>query len=356
VGLAFLWVAFAQPALAMDTDAVVSSLCDADVVALGELPSHGEAAVQEMRASITHELIEQCGFQRVLFESAAIEFFSLEKDAMTRANSDNALGGFLSSDNLAPFRAWLFDKVTAGKVSVSGIDDQIGASSQFSRTFLPALIARASGQPECGRAVERNLFWRYGDAAPYDVSEQFLLFSCLASIRGDTLSPEESFAVEVLLRLYARQAGIEAFGTRDASMATIALWHLEKDRALKTIIWSANTHIAEATGPSGITPMGQRLATELGDHYRSVAFTVLDGETARMGASPSALEALPPHSLEQGAARDASGALSYIYDDRLRQQDGSPSRLMGGVKEADWSRMFDGVVVLPETCPPSYSR
>ena len=351
--LSAVWSASASANLPNFT---TTSLCDARVVALGELPSHGEAAVQEARASITRELVERCGFEQVLFESTAVEFLSLNHGDATQRKLDNALGGFLNSDNLRGFREWLLDRIVQGTLVVGGIDDQVGASAEYSRATLPALVREASGAGECGAAVERNLFWRYDDLAPYDASEKYLLFSCLARSAGRGRTAEGGFAIDALLRLYGREASIDAFGTRDSSMATSALWHVLRDPSPKTIIWAANTHIAKAQGPMGTVPMGHYLSSDLGNAYKAVGFTVLDGESGRLGRDPHPLDPLPPNSLEHRLLKGANGGRSYGAEDALARHAWLSSRILGEIGEADWSQLFDGVVVIPATKAPSYSE
>lgn len=336
---------------------ITGHLCNAQVVGLGELPTHGEAQAHVLKARIARQLVEQCGFTLLLFEAPLYEFTSIDQAEDPAIALDAAIGGFWTSIELTDFRNWLSREYARGALQLGGIDDQIAASSVHSRSVLPRLIADASGMPECAEAVRRNLFWHYGSQFPYDAGERYLLHSCASlSARTGHLSGRESLFVQNLSRLYARQAGlIPAFPGRGDSLALNAQHHIKAHGDPKTIIWAANTHVARY-GRQGLT-LGSRFAQVYGTGYAALGITALTGSSARAGGRAAELAELPTASLEHRALAAISPgftAPAVLAADDLLAFDYSVSRLVSGNESQPWSTLFDVVVVLERVSPPRF--
>ena len=97
---------------------LVKTVCERQIVVLGELPSHGEGRTFQAKASIVRRLVEECGFNALLFESPIYDFLGLQ-DAITKGQAtlsqlDRAIGRFWLTRELSDWRQWLFQQTTNG--------------------------------------------------------------------------------------------------------------------------------------------------------------------------------------------------------------------------------------------------
>jgi erythromycin esterase-like protein len=100
--------------------------------------------------------------------------------------------------------------------------------------------------------------------------------------------------------------------------------------------------------------MGARLPARLGDRLAAVGFTALGGHSSMAGQPRVALPPAPAGSLE---ARATEGGVAWAYLDAaaLRTIGRVPSRLLGSsFASADWSTLFDAVVVFREEVAPTF--
>ena len=149
VGVATVPVpAFAQHRDATSAEgASCTRLCKKQIVVLGELPSHGEARAFQAKARIVQRLVEDCGFDAVLFESPIYDFLEFQRAAAagsaTPAQLDRSIGRFWLTRELAEWRQWLFQRARNALV-LGGLDDQVSVTSDYARDlagiggFLPA--------------------------------------------------------------------------------------------------------------------------------------------------------------------------------------------------------------------------
>jgi erythromycin esterase-like protein len=124
------------------------------------------------------------------------------------------------------------------------------------------------------------------------------------------------------------------------------------------IVWTANVHAARAaesvTGP--VRPLGDELRAEYGDRWAGIAFTSLGGAYGRGSSTP--IPVASPDSLEARALAGRNAAVRYLPAAALAEfgaVDASPLDYDKAVR-ADWSLLFDGVVVLREEKPLSKDR
>jgi erythromycin esterase-like protein len=383
---------------------VVASVCSKRVVLLGELPEHGHARGFGVKARIVEGLVARCGFRAVLFEAGSYDFFGLERAIATtrRASSGTAapaagdartdslelalaraIGGLWWTRELAGWRRWLVHEMVAGRVAVGGLDDQPSATAAYARATLPGLVGAAlppARAAECQEAVTRYLGWKYGKAQPYDSAERARLADCArlaadrASAAGDAAArpaarrTPDQVMLDDLASYFARERANAERGAeapdRDLVMARhLAWWAARLPRDAKVVVWTATTHAARASGahavlPLGVPPLGARLAESRGDGLAVIGFTALGGAWSRAGQPSKPLDPLPPDALEAralaaGAARDTA---EWAWLDRaaLRALGPAPSRLFGKVVTADWSTVFDGVVVIRDEAVPTF--
>lgn len=353
---------------------VADAVCDKRVVLLGELPEHGEARGEGVKARIVQQLVSRCGFRAVLFESGTYDFIGLERSiaAKPRAPKDSlelalarAIGGLWWTRELSEWRRWLLDEAVAGRLTLGGIDDQVSATAAYAKATLPELVAAAappSRAAECRAAVIRYLTWGYTDAQPYDGREQSRLAECsrLAADRAPAgQRSADAIMLDDLASFFARENGAanrttSAAADRDDVMARhVAAWIARLPRDAKVVVWTASVH-ASRVAPS----MGSHLAAQLGDQLAAVGFTALDGQWGRSGREPQALASLPAASLEaRSLAKVGKGeATDWVYLDRraLRSLGKAPSRILGKITDADWSSAFDGVLVIRTETPPAF--
>jgi erythromycin esterase-like protein len=345
-------------------DRLVTATCAKQVVLLGELPSHGEAHAFDVKSRVVDRLIAQCGFTAVLFEAPVYDFVGLgraiEARTATQENLDNAIGRFWWTRELAPWRRSLFEAATARRVTLGGLDDQVGITSRYARATLPALVASASPAPraaECRDAIDRHLNWTYDATHPFDDAERQRFYTCAqdAATAAATL-PSLDASDRAMLESLARYAGRQrADGTpgRDASMFRTLQWHLERLPAnSRVVVWTATVHAAKQRGTWPEMPLGALAAERWNDRVAAIGFTAAKGTTAMAGRPARSLTPAEPGSLEATATRDTTWAL--LDATALRGLGQVPSRLLGGVRSATWADSFDAVVVIGEEIAPTF--
>jgi erythromycin esterase-like protein len=353
----FAAAAQAQAPPAMDgvVAQVVQATCARPIVLLGELPSHGEAQAFRIKAAVVERLIDQCGFDAVLFEAPIYDFIGFQAGgaSATPAQLDNAIGRFWLSRDLADFRKRLFERATHGAVRVGGLDDQVSVTSEYARAALPARFAG-----ECATTVTRNLRWTYDDAHPFDDAEKSRLRQCAhaardASGRGDAASQMmlDNFASYV-----DRQVGAAGARTRDETMAGNLAWYRAQLPAdAKIVVWTASVHAARTRGTLKFEPLGALLAEREADDVAAIGFTAFGGLSSMAGRPAQALAEAPPASLEARATSDGK-PVRFINASGLRKLGITQSRLLGAFSAAAWSEYFDGVVVIRSETAPVFDR
>jgi erythromycin esterase-like protein len=169
-------------------DRAIQAACTKRVVALGELPSHGEARAFELKAAIAQGLVARCGFNAVLFEAPQYEFEFIQRPdpaaLVAERALDDAITPFWMVDALDGWRAWLSKQAAEKSLHVGGLDDQPGATSILTRSTLPDLIADAlpvSDRAWCRATAARHLRWRYDPEHPFDAAEKARLHGCARS-------------------------------------------------------------------------------------------------------------------------------------------------------------------------------
>jgi erythromycin esterase-like protein len=362
--------AWAQPTGTLTIEAqVAEAVCEKKIVVLGELPSHGEARGFQAKARIVERLVNRCGFDAVLFEAPIYDFLGLQEalaeDRAVPAQLNRAIGGFWVTRGLSAWRRWLFDQAIDGQLLLGGLDDQVSATSDFARATLPGLVARsvpAQSASECQQAVARNLSWRYSAEQQFDEAERIRLQRC-ARVAADALARGtehgvgaiEQVMIENLASLYDRQFSLAA-RDRDEVMYRNLRWHNDRMPAeSKFVVWTATVHAARQQGERENKPLGTWLSEEWGDRLAVFGFSAFSGQSSRAGSPSQPLPAAPPGSLE-ALTTIADTAWVYLNTSALREIGVVPSRLFGKFTSADWSVLFDGVLVIREEIAPVFEQ
>lgn len=355
-----------QPDIESVVANVADAVCDKRIVLLGELPSHGEARAFEAKAGIVRRLVERCGFDAVLFEAPIYDFIGFAEDGAQyerlAAQLDRAIGRFWLTRELADWRAWLFSRATEGGLVVGGVDDQVSVTSDYARATLPSLVAAASPRERaaaCEETVARHL-WRYDAATLFDEAEQARLQRC-ARQAADAAAPADGsrrtsrqVMLENLANYMDRQVRVSGAPDRDAAMFPNTTWHLERLPAgSRVVIWTATVHASRARGSLPSQPLGAWLVGSFGAEVAAVGFTALGGSSSMAGQPPKPLAEAPAGSLE-ARALEGGAPFAFLTAADLRRIGSAPSRLFGRLAEADWSALFDAVVVIREEVPPTF--
>jgi len=364
-----------SPAWAMQADPdaiaarVADAVCDKQVVILGELPSHGEALAFQAKAEIVERLVDQCGFDALLFEAPMYEFAGfqegVEQQSAVASQLDRAIGRFWWTRELTEWRRWLFHRATERALVLGGLDDQVSVTSDYARATLPGLVAAFSplrDAAECEEAVTRHLYWRYDTGRPFDEPEKIHLRRCVraaadAFVRtaGNRDTPRQAM-LESFASYVDRQGGARAPTDRDETMYRNALWYIGRMPAgSKVIIWTATVHAARQQGGLRQQPLGARLAAQWEGRLAAVGFTAYAGWSSMAGQPGKPLPVAPPGSLE-ARSTEVDVPWAYLNASALRSIGKVPSRLLGDFTEDDWSAYFDGVVVIRHEVAPVFDQ
>lgn len=337
-------------------DAVVADLCDKRVVLLGETGDHGSGATQALKGALAMRLIDECGFDSVLFESGIYDFLAGPK---TRAELEAAIGGLWAHPEAST--SWipgLLDRVTRRGVVVAGLGGQVSATAKYARTELPSLLSeRPSGGREtaCRAALERYMRWDYDEANPYSDAVRGELARCVDGAIGGFVAGSPKW---VMARSFG--ATLEPrfdFNARDRLLFENFRWHRARlGASSKSIVWVATVHAAKGfrqiPGLDELVPLGSLVHAELGDRAAAIGFSAHAGSWARGDKPPTPIPVAAPGTLEQVAA--PTGDFRYLDRAALARLGPIAARPLSHDKvvTADWSQVLDGLIVIHQERPP----
>lgn len=355
---------------------LLGDLCSRQVVLLGEDANHGSGRTLEIKAALVRRLIDDCGFDAVLFESQLYDFLALNRSfasqSATPAQLADAIGGLWSTTReIDPLVPYLFRQASSGRVKLFGLDPQVGgATGWFTQQHLPAQLA-ASLAPVRRKVCERTLLqltrWQYDEATPYDEAARTRLRGCLAAI-GAALASLPANTVTAQLQLQARNvsgylamADDTSGSLRDRLMYQNFQWfRAQYPQYPKIIIWTATVHAVKAgvTDTTATMPMGALLHPSLGQRAAVIGFSALAGSYARQGRPPSELSRAAVGTLEQRVMADVDGELQYVDMRQLDALGAITARPLnyGTPLAVRWSTLLDGLLVLREERPPDFVR
>ena len=115
---------------------VTRDLCGREIVMLGESATHGDGHTEAFKVALVERLVNECGFDNVVFEASHYEFINLARRLRTEQTVSaeqvfSATKGFWRSDReFQPLIPFLLAKAQSGQISLGGMDDQLGEVGQ----------------------------------------------------------------------------------------------------------------------------------------------------------------------------------------------------------------------------------
>ncbi|HET6587343.1 MAG TPA: erythromycin esterase family protein [Oleiagrimonas sp.] len=352
----------------IEMDRVVHAVCRKEIVLLGEDSSHAGATTIAVKVRLVKRLVNECGFRGVVFESQFYDMLNFEHDvadgSATRQQLADAVGAVWSRyPSFAPLMDWLFRETDAGRVHVAGMDPQVGGvTAYYSQKQLPADLSSVlvgTRRTECESIISRHDRWEYDDSHPFGAVALRHLRSCLRDIDHwlEAMEQRASPSLRAMANSYTnylRFAGGGGRGRRDRAMYE----NLKRIRArwpngTRVIIWCASVHAAKSLKAltSDMRPLGSYVHKALGTRAAAIGFSALTGSYGHVGGHgmPRSLSAVASDSLEACAfASGAPGALHFLDQAQLKAMGKVPARALayGKSHTLDWSKLFDGIIVL----------
>jgi len=352
-------------------DAVIRDVCQKDIILLGEDANHGSGKTLEIKTRLVRKLVEECHFSAVFFESQIYDFIDLQHafDDKTAVPDHVAatIGGLWSkASESAPLVDYLFRQARGGRITLAGIDPQIGGATQrYSQHRLPAALAlhlTGARRTTCETELTRLTNWQYDDTNRYDGIARARLRGCLTDIQSATSrhasgnrTAAEAGQMTVNLLRYLDMADGHEFNVRDRAMFDNFGWQLSRlPKGAKVIVWSATVHAVKNAMPNGAdVPMGYHVHQAYGDRAAAIGFTALTGSFGRPGKTPTALDTATPQSLEGRVFAQGNGDIRYVDRAQLTEFGSIQARALNYRKSepAHWATLLDGVIVLREEQP-----
>lgn len=359
----------AQPAAMAAT---VRALCGKQVAMLGEA-SHGDGETIAFKATLVERLIERCGFNAVFFESSHYDFLELDRrmvegEAVTVSDLASAVGGIWNRDReFAPLVPYLFANARAGRISLGGLDDQLGsAGAFFSLDRMPnRLTAKLPDErrEDCREQLRRRIYSTYPKEAPYTPQARIKLQACVrdalaTTARADDHSRQMLATVSGLIdRDFVDQAAFVR--GRDRAMFRNFRWLSERLPArAKIIVWSATAHVAKDAKSLPAyregANYGSMVARRYGSRSFALGFSALSGSHRLWGSQTRPLPPAPPGSVEHEAFAAAKGNAVFVSARQLGGFGRAAARPFGHeFMTARWNKVLDGLVVFRSERPPA---
>lgn len=366
-------------------DHVVHDACGKTVVLLGESPVHGFGKVLDFKVGLTRRLITECHFNGFFIESGIYDFLEIEKlqksgKQVTGKMIRAGIGGIWANQEVERLIPDLLEGVESGKLTLGGLDDQLGRGTYAQHEMPSDLVQYLEGDTKerCLSVLQRHTLWQYSSESPYSPQDKARLIGCLDQIEAAASKVHTDYAeydfemVASLKRLLGRDfpgspaAGIDAFmqdsNDRDRSMYQSFEWLKSRMPAhSKIIVWTATTHAAkdlsEVPGDEKRISMGPFIHRDLGNRVFALGFSEYSGSYA-FGARPAQqLTVAPDDSLEARAFAEKRSTTRYLDLNELRKFGRVAARPLGiEFKVAKWNEVFDGLVIFREEHPPTVSR
>jgi erythromycin esterase-like protein len=361
-------------------DAATRDLCGRQIVLLGENGFHGDGRTAAFKAALIRRLIRRCRFNAVFFEASHYDFLAIAqrlrtRQAITPVMVSSAIGWMWNQDEeIAPLIALLFEEAQAGRITLGGLDDQLGSRGAFySLEQMPADLASylaGDRREECRRLIRQRIWSAYPRNAPYDAAARGRIGQCLAEIRSALAAAERGDPAkrdEVLEMI----ANIERTMARDFDEGSRRLWDRDHSMFLnlqwlagrlpprsRIIVWSENTHVARDASASELFAGGRNLGSYVRQAYGARAFAL--GFTAASGSFRYAvgtsrpIAAAPPESLEARAIAGTDSEAVYLGPARLARLGPISAGAFGGHQQlrARWADIYDGMLVFRAERPP----
>ena len=356
-------------------DAAMAATCDHSLVLLGE-NTHGDGTTLAFKTEMVERLVNECGFDTVLFEAGIYDFLALnmitaKSEPVTREMVSSSIGWIRSRfEETQPLINTLYEAQENG-LYLGGLDDQLGSHGAFySLEQLPIDLAAflpVADRHQCQQMMRARIWYDYPEGVPYNEANKKELLTCLNQIeqtlnhqsgsRGNNFSAMTAAFRRMLSRDFIDQNTYVA--ARDGSMfkafKTLALNRLTEGH--KVIVWSTNSHIARrADGIAGYKHgpnLGELIAHMHGDKLYALGFTA-SGGSFLWGREDRPVPSGADHSLEAFAYSATNGIAGFIDTANLHKfGEGQGSLFNHQAESRKWRDLFDGIVVFETEQPPT---
>jgi erythromycin esterase-like protein len=364
-----------EPAL----QAAERDLCGRQVALLGENGFHGDGKTPAFKAALIRRLVTRCGYAAVFFEASHYDFLAVERavrrrEPVTEAMVSSSIGGLWNQDEeLAPLVAFLTAEAKAGRVTLGGLDDQVGSWRAFysldtMRTELAAFLPVERREP-CKAALWQRMAWTYSEASPHDWTTVRRVQDCVGEMRAGLLASGADAAARdeyldmlanidrLMQREFAKPAA--SIAGRDQSMYFNFRWLAARLKAgTKIIVWAANQHVAKDPALAADFVAGGSLGAWVHREYKRRAFAL--GFSAAGGSfrwsrrEAKPIPAAAPDSVEGLLIAGRRGDAGYAGPAALAALGTRPASFFDhrGSASGRWADVFDGAVVFRAERPP----
>lgn len=344
-----------------------NTLCDKQVVLLGEGNSHDEGTTNEFKSQLARDLIQNCGFSLIVFEASFYQFVNLNRNFSTgnqisRQELDASIGWFWRNQvETETLMKALHEEANDGQVTIAGMDDQIAGRGQDYANFeLPAELTEGleiEQQTKCRAAIKQHVYQAYKDGDRYDAGKKQLILSCLEA-PNDSENEQIAAMRASLIRDYQRDflGGEAHYIGRARSMYNNFEYWFDNRGKPKTIIWSSTVHAAKIgrLSPS----FGEQVQDRFGDDAYTLGFSALSGSRGHPGRDAKALPEAPDTAIEAIVFKDAEDDILFVDSKTLAAFGTAPAAALTNKYEIrDWAAELDGLIVFrtqrPQTLMPT---
>jgi erythromycin esterase-like protein len=371
-----------------DAARIVRELCGKNVALLGESPLHGFGKTLQFKVGLVRQLIEQCHYNALFMESGIYDFLNIQKKSksgqeVTESMISAAIGGLWANREVQALIPFLRENVRAGRLTIGGLDDQLGRGTYAQREMPSDLVEylRGDEKARCLAILQKHTLWQYTADAAYGPGDKALILGCLDGIETRVSHAHANEAhwreydiamIESLKRSFARDfrqelpKGVDSRipddNGRDRSMYLNFRWLLSRlPYHSKVIVWAATTHLAKdrsgVSGDDGIVPLGSYIRRDFKKRAFVLGFSAYSGSYSMGGQPVRQLSAAPNSSLERQAFAALDSETVYLSLAELREFGPIPARPLGSnFKTARWNEVLDGLLIFHEERPPEALR
>lgn len=351
-----------------------ATLCDKQVVLLGEGSFHGEGVTFAFKAKIAQALIEDCGFSLLLFESSFYEFTKINTDIsngrVTSIQDTEAAISPLWKDEVEMQSFIQFLNLAANNQSITlgGIDDRVGSRGQdYSNFLMPIEITEwldEEMQSECRTAFNQRIMYSFSLVDPYDQTKKQRLLACLNNLEEDDSQPKEEETLSAMRKSVVRMLNRDLtdrksrFSGRANSMyKNFEYWYDNAQNQPRTIVWSSTVHAAKSGDVlkafGGSSNFGEYIKLRFSEDAYALGFSALEGAHAKIGGDIENLPTAPENSIEAITMSGTDCDYAFLSAQDLESFDFSPAAAIQNIYETkNWATILDGLVVFREQRPP----
>lgn len=358
--------------------AVMRDLCHRDVAVLGEA-THADGHTEAFKVALVERLVTQCGFRAVVFEGSLYEFLGFNRarrdGRATEAMVGNAVGGLWKFEaEIKPLTHFLYTEAMAGRITLGGMDDQLGGFEQpFANETMAALLTQGlpvDRRTACVEAFHRRTYLAFDDDHPNSPDFKNRIDACAMDMRSalskQNLAEGETAERIEMLDGIDRQLARDRLSSEDyakdrdrAMYYAFARFSANLPKRTRIIVWTHSFHAAKspAIRPdlNGAPTFGTLLHQAYASRAFALAFSARGGSYRWSRKENRPVPAPPPGALELAAPGDHQTA--YLNSATLRARDIAPAAPdYHTYQSARWADIYDGLVVFAEEHPPHSSR